>query len=306
MEELSEIRLWGVPGDDQIRSASMEGMDSRAEKLENRDWAYEVVHGKFGLNVRECRAMIEKAQVFIGEPLKGVAVDLGSGIGTLAGVLTCQPGITQVYAVEYSREHLERVMPHALPAMGADMKKLIRCWGSFNEVAVPDNFFDIVTEFAAFHHSENLPKTMAEAYRILKPSGWLIAVENVKNAKPDHLTNAEIEALLNKAWGDKQEYGEVAEKVHTRGEWGEHVYRFCDWLHYFAAAGFESYLLRFHNYSRRSVKNLVLEVFFRLFGDTLLRRRVTGISYPSWFERGIHRVVFLCRKPQVQSSPARR
>ena len=46
--------------------------------------------------------------------------------------------------------------------------------GDMNNLPFDDECFDVVYSYASMHHTDNLPKTLSEAYRVLKPGGNLV------------------------------------------------------------------------------------------------------------------------------------
>ncbi len=48
-------------------------------------------------------------------------------------------------------------------------------------LAFPDNYFDVVHEWAVFHHMPDYEKGLEEIHRVLKPNGVLLLTESVDN-----------------------------------------------------------------------------------------------------------------------------
>lgn len=108
--------------------------------------------------------------------------DIGAGTGIAARLLAAQ-GAT-VIAIEPNSAMLAAAAPH--PQVNFQQ-------GSAEQTGLADSSVDLVTTFQAFHWF-NLPKTLPEFARILKPNGRLAVVWNNRD-RQDPFTAAYSELL---------------------------------------------------------------------------------------------------------------
>ncbi len=243
-------------------------------------------------------AYLEKAERILGTSLAGEVADLGSGIGLMAAVLSRREAVRRVHAVEYSRNYVVNIMPLVFRRVGARPEKIVRVVGDFNELRLADASLDFVFELEAYHHSESIQRTVAEAHRVLKPGGCFVGLER---AHPDRTRPAEIRAFLDRQLTDKQKrrYGFAPSRSITRREWGEHEYRVGEWRGFFEAAGFVTVVKRFFPFVTslrppHALRYLSARAIGRFEGP-LLRRRWLGVPLPA--VRGKEKTLILARKP---------
>lgn len=289
-----EIQYWEIEEDDRVLDSAIEGMDLRAAKTGG-----EVHAARLEKDRQQVESLMAKAETFIGAPIAGTAADMGAGRGMLTALLSRRSGVEKVYAVEYSRDHVERLMPDTFKRAGAEEGKIVRCVGSFNKARLPDASLDFILEYGAYHHSENIGATVAETHRLLKPGGWFIGIDR---SWPSETPQRELDKRLAKPLSAVQRelYNIPGGKTVTRADWGEHEYRDCDWLHFFAAAGFRSHIVPFRSFNRKTPAGMARYLAFRLFGDFLLARRAQGFAYYPWFLPGFNKALILCQKPELE------
>ena len=114
---------------------------------------------------------------------KGSALDIGAGRG-IASYALARDGFA-VTALEPDASSL--VGAGAIRQLAEDAKLLICVNQQYSEtLPFPDGTFDVVFARAALHHARDLRLTCSEIYRVLKPSGRLVAVrEHVITKKSD-------------------------------------------------------------------------------------------------------------------------
>ena len=245
------------------------------------------------------RSLIERAELVIGRPLSGVGAEVGAGSGLYTACVSRLPTVEKMYAVEYSEDCLVNFMPVVFRQAGADLSKIVRVYGSYNSMELPDNTLDFIICFGSFHHSEDLIRTARECYRVLKPGGWLIAGER---ARVNSCDNHEIhKALSREASASRPFVGAEKEAIAGRGYSGqitrsmysEHEPRLCEYEADFARAGFKvrTFMFVYRKDHRYFPLRLVHYLFFRCFGNRMLRKRMDSlrfvkIPYFPWFAEG--------------------
>jgi len=107
-----------------------------------------------------------------GDSLK--VLDLGAGTGWLSIMLSTRQNIERIYALDASRNNLRQMLPELSKLMEGNLDKIIRVLGLFTPILIEDAYFDLAVASAALHHAPDLAECLAEVYRVLKPGGFLI------------------------------------------------------------------------------------------------------------------------------------
>ena len=119
-------------------------------------------------------------------------LDLGSGYGGgpryLAKNFGCHVTCLNLSEVQNERNeqfNLERGLDHLIDVVH----------GSFEEIPLEDNSFDVVWSQDAMVHSSNRDQVVAEAYRVLKPGGHFIFTDLMQD---DGVPNGELGPVLDR------------------------------------------------------------------------------------------------------------
>lgn len=201
---------------------------------------------------------------FLHGALKGIGLEVGSGPGTWSALIARIPEVKKVYAMDACEDIVAltpRVVDHLLPT---EQGKVIPCVGEFNNIELPDASLDFVFDFFSLHHSSDLPRTMKEIARVLKPGGALVCFDK---ARSDALTDNDLDTLLEKEYGEamKKKMG-IAEGVrHTRRMNGEYEYRLSSWRDACLSNDFSSF--EHFNIARTVNSNPRVAFFKRMFAN---------------------------------------
>lgn len=110
-------------------------------------------------------------------PMRGRVLELGAGNFWLSSFLSTQPQVESVVGVELSLERLVAFRDLALDLFpGTRRDKITYVVGDMHQIQAEDATFDIVTCDAVLHHADNLVSALREAWRVLKPGGWFLAL----------------------------------------------------------------------------------------------------------------------------------
>jgi len=296
--ELAEPVSWGMT--DLAHEVAQAAMENRAavessEVEKGRD--IDAVHGQALRDYAQFEQLIGGAFDFlkrIGHPASGMAADLGSGTGAGACILSKFQNIQKVYAVEYSRYFVEKIMPLVFAEKKGDHRKIQRAISDFNRLDLEDHSLGVILDIDSFHHSEDLDRTLKECARVLDQDGVIIAVDR---AWPDRYTQDQLEALLDTEFPAplKQKYGIPVEQHFTRRDFGEHEYTIGQWFACFRRNGFDPcvFLLRHPPTLNRLWLRLPTFSFSMAWSSLLHRlgfRRLWAYGYSK------ARVMFVCRK----------
>ena len=113
----------------------------------------------------------------LGVPMRGRVLELGAGNFWLSTYLSAQPEVEEVVGVELSASRLLAFRELVMELFeGADRNKIRYAVGDMHRLNCPDNSFDAVTCDAVLHHADNLVSVLREAWRVLRPGGWFVAL----------------------------------------------------------------------------------------------------------------------------------
>lgn len=230
--------------------SAKQAMDTRAAQEYQEVTEYQrdlrAVHGQAVRDFKTFQRLLEGAFIFIqkmGIPMEegSVAIDMGSGTGVGASILSRFPFVQKVYAVEFSELFVDKIMPLTFEKFQAKQDKIVRVVGDFNHLKLPDESVHLILDIDSFHHSENLKVTLQECYRVLKPQGVIIAIDR---GWPDHYAQEQLEAMLDVELNEnlKRKYGIPPGKSFTRRDFGEHEYTIQQWERFFSEAGFVTHI----------------------------------------------------------------
>jgi len=229
----------------------------------------------------------------LGNDLYGTILEIGAGDGILTCKMTKIKGVNRIYALDYSSNCVEKLMPYVIKKLNLseNEKNLIfPVIGSFNDIKLPDNSVDFVISWTSLHHSEDRERTLKEIYRVLKVNGYLIALEK---ASPNTHTNLMLNNALDSEYdfSSVNGYGYDPSKNYTRRMNSEHTPILAEWEYWLAKCGFNNKVFLFQ-YVFSGVLGWIWrhfgKHFFKLYGDRLLRRGLTDynfikIPYFPWF-----------------------
>lgn len=255
------------------------------------------VHGQAIRDYQEFSQLIGGALLFlkkIGHPISGTAIDMGSGTGIGAVILSKYNFFKKIYAVEFSEMFVKKIMPIVFNKLEAKMPKIIRVVGDFNKLEVDDGSVDTVLDIDSFHHSENLDITLQECYRALQPNGVIIAIDR---AWPNHYSQKDLEKKLDRELNDnlKRKYGIPNGQSFTRRDFGEHEYTINEWLDTFSRNGFDAHaFVQWHPPGLNSLWLRLPSFNFSIHINSWLSR--LGIKKHKIYGFHKKRVLFVCLK----------
>ncbi len=281
-------------------AVAREAMENRANaemKAFDEGQPLEKIHGQALRDYGQFEQLIAGALSFLkktGKEAEGTAVDLGSGTGVGACILSKMGCMEKVYAVEFSHYFVEKIMPVVFEKYQADKKKIQRVVGDFNCLDLPDGSVQNILDIDSLHHSEDLDQTLEVCRRVLTENGIIIAIDR---AWPDSYTQEQFKTMLDRELPGplKIKYGITPSQSFTRRDFGEHEYTIRQWLDCFKRHGFEPavFLLRHPPAMNRLWLNLPTFEFSMTLSALLYRlgfRRLWAYGFSK------NRVMFVARK----------
>ena len=116
--------------------------------------------------------------------------------------------VEEIFALDLSKKFLTTTGLRVFNHFGGDESKLRFLVSDFNDIPLESQSVDCVLLFACLHHSLAPIKTLQEAYRLLKPGGNIVVLEQphatlrIRQARKNFLALSE----------------QVTEIAYTRGE----------------------------------------------------------------------------------------
>lgn len=143
--------------------------------------------------------------------ISGRVIDLGAGSCWLASKLSRLSEVEEVVASELSDNELLTKGLVGLEAFDADLSKIKFKVGNFNAVDEENESFDYVFFARALHHSNDAKESLAQAYKILKPGGRVIAFD--EHIIPGHVSASRQENLDQRTTEEysKEDYKNIFE-----------------------------------------------------------------------------------------------
>ena len=210
-----------------------------AEELAQRD-VDDILDSYVYCSVGEMDQLLSLAEEHVlKQPLQGVGLEVGAGTALLSCVLAKRPAVDAILALEICQKMAELVIPKVAEfVLGEDAEKIVPVVGSFDDLRLPDESLDFIVDIDSLHHSDDLPRTLAESARVLKPGGRMLAFDR---CHPNDLSDEEVRRMLDVVYPRdfliRNHY--PTDVVLTRRDNGENEYRLFEWQAAFESAGLQ-------------------------------------------------------------------
>ncbi|MEN8115754.1 MAG: methyltransferase domain-containing protein [Bacteroidota bacterium] len=140
---------------------------------------------------------MEQLKEFLKNKPVETILDIGTGTGDFIQVLSGIFPEANIFGVDPNAESLENAVQNYPDAEFQEM--------SAEELRYPDNNFDMASASMALHHFSDVPKSLAEMQRVVKPGGWIIIKElfsdNLNKAQEVHKLYHHFRAKIDRAQG---------------------------------------------------------------------------------------------------------
>lgn len=296
MSDQVTIHDWNIESDkDNIRDGAIELRARVAENMYYKFLETPAAATKF-VNGPACmwkRNALDKLEQFMGKPIGGRIVEVGAGTGWCSALLSKRSEVDEIYSLDYDRYSVEKLIPLAVMNTGGDASKVKYVIGSYNSMKLDNDSIDLVVSIGAIHHSENLLDTFREAFRVLKPGGFLFASEHCHpNSYTQDLQQADYEKPISKERAQRL-YGDSELDVRFKDN-SDHNYRISDFEAFAHAAGFNVAPYIFDLEGEKEGDNI--------FSDPKLYRGYSNrVFYPYFVSNPLNprfdNLLLICQKP---------
>jgi SAM-dependent methyltransferase len=161
-EDLQPVATSAFWNDEEIEHEKAYNIqDGRPEKL----WRYLRDETTFH---DQCEAVVNFARD-LGLKIQGTGIDVAAGVCWTTALLSKNEGVDTVYAIDISKHRLFKLAPLVIKEFGGKSNKIIRVFGSFYDIRLPDSSVDFCMMCQAFHHADDPWRLLRELHRVLKP-----------------------------------------------------------------------------------------------------------------------------------------
>ena len=112
----------------------------------------------------------------LGHRIQGTGIDVAAGVCWTSALLSKIESVDTLYAIDISRHRLFELAPLVMKAFEAESVKIIRAFGSFYEIRLPDASVDFCMMCQAFHHADDPRHLLRELHRVLKPGAPALVI----------------------------------------------------------------------------------------------------------------------------------
>jgi SAM-dependent methyltransferase len=169
---------------------------------------------------------------------RGRGMEIGAGTASFSAMVCREfPEVESIYAVEVVPSVVKLLQPVLVKHIAGDLGgKITGVIGSFDDIRLESNSCDFCIEIGSLHHSDNLPVTLNEIARTLRPGGHLVMLDRAHN---NRLSDRQREIMLDLEYSDvwKRKNGYPSDPL-TRRQNGEHEIRIREWEEHLKTAGF--------------------------------------------------------------------
>ncbi len=125
-----------------------------------------------GQDLRWRKEVIRRADL----PRQGRLLDLGAGTGDLTREAARQHSSLHIVAADFTLDMMRvgRSRPQPRPLANG---QITWCGADANRLPFPDHAFDAVVSAFLLRNLGDLPRSLAEQYRVLKPGGRIVALD---------------------------------------------------------------------------------------------------------------------------------
>ncbi len=123
----------------------------------------------------QCEAVVNFARD-LGLKIQGTGIDVAAGVCWTTALLSKIESVDTQYAIDISKHRLFKLAPLVIKEFGGKSNKIIRVFGSFYDIRLPDASVDFCMMCQAFHHADDPWRLLGELHRVLKPGAPVLVI----------------------------------------------------------------------------------------------------------------------------------
>lgn len=144
---------------------------------------------------------------------KGDVLEIGAGSCWLSALISRNPKVNHVLALDLSKELIEEIGKRTFAKLEGNKNKIDFIIGDFNSIPFPEKKFDILVCDATLHHAQNISVLLQEINRVLKDDGFFLGVREP------------IKSILHQSkileFGKREKKQGSTEMIYSKKEWKE-------------------------------------------------------------------------------------
>jgi SAM-dependent methyltransferase len=105
-----------------------------------------------------------------------IVLDIGCGGGWLSAYLSKNERVKKIYSIDSSMNYLANFLPESIRLAGGVSGKIEACQGIFSPIILESTSVDLIVISSALHHADNIGAVLSDCYRVLKPGGHLLVL----------------------------------------------------------------------------------------------------------------------------------
>ena len=123
----------------------------------------------------QCEVVVKFASE-LGHRIQGTGIDVAAGVCWTTALLSKIESVDTQYAIDISKHRLFKLAPLVIKEFGGKSNKIIRVFGSFYDIRLPDASVDFCMMCQAFHHADDPWRLLRELHRVLKPGAPVLVI----------------------------------------------------------------------------------------------------------------------------------
>jgi ubiquinone/menaquinone biosynthesis C-methylase UbiE len=146
-----------------------------------------------------------------------IILDVGCGGGWLSAYLSKNDRVKKIYSIDSSANYLENFLPESIRLSNGKSEKIEACQGLFSPLILDSSSVDLIVISSALHHADNIGDVLSDFYRVLKPGGYLLILNETPLGSIEYLFQISKAFLKIAVQSMLQRYSPYVQKISAGG-----------------------------------------------------------------------------------------
>lgn len=146
-----------------------------------------------------------------------IILDVGCGGGWLSAYLSKNDRVKKIYSIDSSANYLEKFLPESIRLSNGKSEKIEACQGLFSPLILDSSSVDLIVISSALHHADNIGGVLSDFYRVLKPGGYLLILNETPLGSIEYLFQISKAFLKIATQSIFQRYSPYVQKISAGG-----------------------------------------------------------------------------------------